>query len=181
MKTTKALFIIVAISGSMYACRKTATYAETPEIHFRTLVMKIDGVDALGEKIKKANLSFSFADGDGDLGVTGAFSTDSKIYCSWMKKMPDGQYEAHVFPDEGGAVRTFDIPYSEDVMNKEEAYNKLLEGEMEVKMEVPYGSSAAGMDTVHIEFYIVDRALHRSNVEITPDFSIRADSVSIKL
>ncbi|MDR0713199.1 MAG: hypothetical protein LBF89_02925 [Bacteroidales bacterium] len=180
MKTTKALFLIAAIAGGVCGCRKAEVYPETPEIHFKALVMKIDGVDPLGEKMKKANLTFSFTDGDGDLGVRDTFDAASKIYCSWMKKMPDRQYETHVFPGDGVTVLTFDIPYDDNVMNKEEAFSKLLKGDMEVKLDVPYGSSSADMDTVHLEFYIVDRAFNRSNVEVTPDFSIRADSVRIE-
>jgi hypothetical protein len=171
---------MLVIGCGMWGCEKAASYPDTPEIHFKGLEVKIDGADPLGEKIKSAYLSFSFIDGDGDLGVRDVNSRDtvSKIHYTWMKKLDDGTYEPYVY-ETGITTDAIRIPYDEDVMNKDEAHNKFLKGTMDIKLTIPYGSSIAGMDTIRIEFFIVDRADHKSNVDITPDFSILADSVKV--
>ncbi|MDR1673347.1 MAG: hypothetical protein LBS09_07830 [Bacteroidales bacterium] len=169
----------VVMCFSLCGCKKSTEYSEIPEIHFLQMEMNMDSVDGLGEKLKKVYLTFSFIDGDGDLGVREGMPVISKIHYSWMKKTSGGQYEAYVFSN-GNTVETFEIPYDDNVMNKDDAYNKLLKGSMKAVLDVPYGPSAAGMDTVHIRFFIFDRALHQSNTEITPDFSILDDSVKIE-
>jgi hypothetical protein len=178
MSNLKPYFLVfVALCACLWGCEKNTPYPETPEIHFKKLVMKISGIDDLQQKLKASTLTFSFADGDGDLGATDSTSI-SKIHYSWLKKMPAGGYEPYIFAS-GATSETYLIPYDE-VMNKEEAYNKLLKGTIDVNIPVPLNYLVVSMDTVHLEFFIVDRAAHSSNVEITPDFSLRADSVRIE-
>ncbi|MDR1864665.1 MAG: hypothetical protein LBR08_03745 [Bacteroidales bacterium] len=165
-----------AVAGCcLWSCKKNAPYPEIPEIHLQKVEI-LSEPDALGGKIKTARVTFLFADGDGDLGDMGG--NVSKIHYRWMQKMPGGQYEEYLFPSDMPTELL--IPYDE-VMNREEAYNQLLKGTMDATLSVPSGSSAAGVDTVKIELFIVDRAAHPSNVEITPDFSLQTDSLVIEL
>jgi hypothetical protein len=129
--------------------------------------------------MKTATLIFSFIDGNGDLGVRNIYSTDtlSRIYVIWQQKKDDGSYEDYEF-NNGEVVQTLEISYDKDKMDRDEAHNKILKGTIETKWNAPSGLSA-GMDTVRLEYYIMDRALNRSNTEYTPDFSILDEYVEI--
>ncbi|MDR3094106.1 MAG: hypothetical protein LBU62_05640 [Bacteroidales bacterium] len=179
MSDLKAYFLVIAVfSIGLWGCEKNTSYPEIPEIHFQKLVMKVYKADDLGNLLKEARVTFSFADGDGDLGVIpDTNDKTSLIHYSWMKKQADGQYVPHIFSS-GSASDTISIPYDE-VMNKDEAYNKLLKGVIDMKITIPY-VGVADMDTVRLEFFITDRANHSSNVEISPDFSVLADSVRLE-
>ncbi|GHT22473.1 hypothetical protein FACS189430_04300 [Bacteroidia bacterium] len=179
MSDLKAYFLVIALfSIGLWACKKNISYSEIPEIHFQKLVMKVYKADDLGNLLKEAKVTFSFADGDGDLGTFPNTNTKtSMIHYSWMKKQADGQYIPHIFSS-GSASDTLSIPYDK-VMDKDEAYNKLLKGVIDMKITIPY-VGAADMDTVRLEFYITDRAEHSSNVAISPDFSVLADSVRLE-
>jgi len=92
MKTFLYLFLLLFTGCCLWCCEKSAPYSEIPEIHFEKLVMKIDRQDALGEKLKVSNITFSFADGDGDLCVIlNSGGTISKLYNNWMNNQSDGQ------------------------------------------------------------------------------------------
>jgi hypothetical protein len=78
-------------------------------------------------------------------------------------------YEPYMFATDSVTTQSYKIPYK-DVMNREEAQNKVLKGTIEAVLITP--RQPHGLDTVHVEYYIVDRAKHRSNIDVTPDFSI---------
>ncbi|MDR0815316.1 MAG: hypothetical protein LBN37_06155 [Bacteroidales bacterium] len=179
MSDLKAYFLVIAVfSIGLWGCKKNTSYSEIPEIHFKKLVMKVYHEDDLGNLLKEAKVTFSFADGDGDLGIIpNTNSKTSQIHYSWMKKQADGQYIPHIFSS-GSTSDTISIPYDE-VMNKDEAYNKLLQGTIDMKITIPY-VGVADMDTVRLDFFITDRANHSSNVEMSPDFSVLADSVRLE-
>ena len=68
------------------------------------------------------------------------------------------------------------IPFDQ-VMYKEEAQNKTLKGSMEVELSTP--KNPADVDTMYVEFYIVDRSKNESNVERSPKFSIKSESGTV--
>ena len=152
----------------LWSCGNVASFSEIPEIHFKSLVFE-DRLDSLNNIEATAVLLFSFVDGDGDLGVN-AQDVDkiSRIHYTWLKKLPDRTYEPYQFRD-GNMNISSAIPYAE-VMNKKEANNKTLKGTIEIALATP--SKPLGVDTMRVEFYIVDRARNKSNVDVTPDFSI---------
>jgi hypothetical protein len=152
----------------MSSCEPIQRYSEIPEIHFKKLVFE-DRTDPLDETFKKAVLSFSFIDGDGDLGVPEkATERDSKIFYTWQQKLSDGTYASYQFTD-GTITQKSEIPYN-SVMDKSEAQNKVLKGTIEIELETP--KKPQGIDIMRVEFYITDRARNQSNIEYTPDFSI---------
>ena len=159
-------FIICCLSG----CEPIQSYSDIPEIHFKKLVFR-DTIDnpILGNFKKYALLTFSFIDGDGDIGVRPRdIDSISKIHYTWYQKLSDETYKPFLF--EGGAIKqTTDIPYDR-VMDKSEAQNKTLKGTMKILLDMPF--KPEGVDFMRIEFYIVDRAGNESNIEYTPDFSI---------
>ena len=176
VKAVRFLFFILVAGWGMWSCEKSNSYSEIPEICFMKLEVTTEGKDILGNPLKhKPTLTFSFADGDGNIG---SFSNNgpSCIFYTWYKKMPNGEYEQYMFADTTFTQKTI-IPYK-DVMNREDAQNKLLKGEIKAILSAP-SVPPAGMDTVRIEFYITDRTSNKSNVEYTPDFSILDEFVEI--
>jgi len=161
MKIKIVLFLLCFAGWCLWSCDHLQTYSEIPEIHFKSLSFDW-GTD------KMAILTFSFIDGDGDIGVRTPNDPISKIHYTWYKKSPDMTYEPYQFP-KGTIADSSAIPYS-SVMNKDEAQNKTLKGTIQISLFAP--DKPQGVDTMRIEFYIVDRASNKSNVEYTPDFSI---------
>ena len=178
IKTVFRLLCALGIVGCcVWSCSRIQSHSEIPEIHFKEIVVE-DRLDTLGNVTRMANLTFSFIDGDGDLGVRPIdIALDeriSKIYYTWYEKMPDMTYDRYQFADGNTTIAT-DIPY-EEVMNKYEAQNKVLKGTIQILFDTP---KQQGLDTMRVEFYITDRANHQSNIEYTSDFSILNTSESI--
>ncbi len=178
MKVAGFLFFVFVTGWCLWSCEKSSSYSEIPEIHFQKLVLETDGIDPLDNPLKTATVTFSFADGDGDIGTPIGYKDTSSICYTWYKKMPNGEYEKYIFPDTKITTVKKEIPFK-DVMYRDEAQNKLLRGTIKAIFSTPLGSPA-GMDTVRIEFYITDRAQHKSNVEYTPDFSFLDEYVEIE-
>ena len=170
MKMKKGL-ILLGVFGFLgwfvWSCGSVVSYSEIPEIHFKSLVFE-DRVESESSVTRYAVLTFSFIDGDGDIGASSQDKdTISRIHYTWYKKLAD-KYEPFQFAS-GIIADSTAIPY-EDVMNKEEANNKTLKGTIEIALFPP--SKPQGIDTMRVEFYIVDRARNKSNIDYTSDFSI---------
>jgi len=177
----KSVFPLVCAFGfagwCLWGCKPIKPYPEIPEIHYQKLIFE-DRTDDLEEIFKKAILTFSFVDGDGDLGVrpeeknpNGSYRPGggySRIYYTWYRKISGETYDPYTFPSDSITLWS-EIPYH-SVMDKSEAQNKVLKGEIEIELDTP--RELQGLDMMRIGFYIVDRARNKSNIEYTPDFSI---------
>jgi len=185
MKKTLFLFCVICFGWLCWSCNPIHSYSEIPEIHFKKLVL-LDSINPYLDGLDKyAVLSFSFIDGDGDLGVA-SWEKDqkgqiipglglSKIHYTWYKKLSDENYEPFQFSGDGISQES-EIPYNQ-VMDKSEAQNKTLKGTIEIAMETP--SNPQGVDIMRVEFFIVDRAGNKSNIEYTPDFSILSETGTV--
>jgi len=162
------LCIFGFVGTCLWSCERVQSYPCVPDICFLSLTFE-DITTPLGID-KMAMLTFSFIDGGGNIGVRFNDSI-SKIHFTWDKKMPDGGYEHYQFPNTGTINDSIAIPYN-NVMNKDEAQNKTLQGTIRVALVPPNISQEQKIDTMRIEFYIFDRAKNQSNIEYTPDFSI---------
>jgi len=172
MRAVLSLFCVFGFAGwCLWSCEPPQSYSEIPEIHFKSLVFE-ERIDhpILQNLVKYAVLTFSFVDGNGDIGVN-QWDVDkvSRIHYTWYQKLPNSTYEQHQFPD-SSFTRSSEIPY-EDVMNKDDAHNKTLKGTIEIAFSAP--TNIQDVDTMRIEFFIVDRARNKSNVDYTLDFSIQ--------
>ena len=181
MKNILPLLCILGFIGwFLWSCDPLPTYSEIPEIHYQKFVFE-NRWDTLAKIFKEtAVLTFSFIDGDGDLGVLPQEKPNdriSKIHYTWYKKLPDKTYESYQFNDGSINIQS-DIPYKSSVMDKTEAQNKTLKGTIEIALETP--GYTHGIDTMRVEFFIVDRAMNKSNVEYTPDFSILNPPTELK-
>ena len=171
MKIRPVLYLICFVGWCLWSCSRIQSYSEIPEIRFKKMFFadSIDNPD-LGNLVKYAFLSFSFVDGDGNLGVRPQdVDSISRIYYTWHKKLPDHTYEPYQLTGTNAITQWHIIPYN-SVMDRSEAQNKTLKGTIEIKLKMP--KNPQEMDTMRVEFYITDRARNKSNIEYTPDFSI---------
>lgn len=165
MKFIQYIFLFVFII-LLAGCPDIEVIPEIPEIEFLSFAITED-MDDLGNIILMGGLIFSFQDGDGDIGLPEPDTItpgDISIYNLFftMYKKIGGEY-IKLGEDELGAPLYYRIPYIEP----REGQNKILRGEINIDFEYP----TIQYDTIRYDFYITDRALHKSNIELTPDIS----------
>lgn len=156
----KIFYTIVAIYflTTFSMCKKPQRLSETPEIDYISLEFK-DTLDELNNKIRRAFLSFYLVDGDGDIGLNEydtvePYSPGSiyyyNLYVNLYKKT-----------DSTPLKLPFDFKYR--IKNIQPiGVNKTLKCTIKVAMSFYQPLPA---DTCNFEFYVFDRALHKSNIE----------------
>ncbi len=172
-----ALFITVGV----LSCRKKEEFPAEPHIEFKEL---IKNTNSQGKDTSIA-LVFTFTDGDGDIGFlkeesgppfTGEFSYN--LHVDYQRKNSNGQFEQVFVPTlvdsiapDGTVIQIiknlpvqfkYRLPFLEPP-----GKNKAIKGDISVDMST-FGFSPVS----RLEFYIYDRALNKSNVEFTPEFSV---------
>ena len=163
MKTlAKILILIITVLLSGLSCQKIESLPEIPSISFKSFIL-IDTIDALGNEGKIGELTFDFEDGDGDIGLSqpdslSADSTNFNMFFTLFNKT-NGEF-IEVSDSVLETPLNYRIPYIE-----KEGQNKTLKGEI----QVDFIYLLFEYDTIKYSFFIVDRALHKSNVETTPE------------
>jgi hypothetical protein len=160
----KILILIITVLLSGLSCKKIESLPEIPSISFKSFIL-IDTIDPLGNKVKKGELIFDFEDGDGDIGLkpTDSLSVDSTNLFLTMYSKTDGTF-TEVSGEDLKTTLNYRIPYIE-----REGQNKALIGEIQVDFDYLLTFE---YDTIKYSFFIVDRALHKSNVETTPEIAM---------
>jgi hypothetical protein len=152
-------FILVLVTAT--GCEPVDKVSDIPEIKFKSLSSIYEIVDTLGGfDIKAADLLFSFADGDANFGaITGSRDTVNLVLEPYKK------VNHEYFPV---SVDTFGRKYA--IMRVEEldrvGQNKTVKGD--IKVQIQY-FTVPPFDTIRYDFYILDRAGNKSNVESTSD------------
>ncbi|HMT29812.1 MAG TPA: hypothetical protein PKD91_11080 [Bacteroidia bacterium] len=136
------LVILVAIAS----CKKEETYPVTPVISFKSLVkfQNVFSNDSL-------ELTFSFTDGDGDIGTAEGDSVNRDVFVKLFEKK-NGVFVEFVNLN---APLEYNIPYLVPRGN-----NSSLVGD--IKINIDYNILQPN-DTIKYELYIKDRARHSSN------------------
>lgn len=157
MKNLITIILIGLIGCFIFfiSCRKIETYSTTPYIEY----LKFYREDS--------SVSFSFVDGDGDIGmkqedtiiVYGSDTVKYNLYTTLYEKA-DSVYEEVSLE----LPLYFRIPYLEP-----QGVNKSLKGEINFKFNL----TGLEIDTFKFEFYIMDNALHKSNIETTPALTFK--------
>jgi len=110
-----------------------------------------------------AILIFSFKDGDGDIGLKETEITapyEYNCFLTYMEKK-DGIFVADSLP----IPFWYRIPYTDTEDEK-----RCVSGNVEIKITPTYYNwLSADSDTIKFEIYILDRALHKSNIIETPE------------
>lgn len=162
MKRTRGLlFVLLWIGVFATSCLKRETYPIEPHIEYKNFYKYVN--DAGIED--KGTLVFSFTDGDGDIGLnTGdtfpPYDKDGDYYYNlylFYKEMQHGV----LTPVEPAIPFHTRLPVITPSGN-----NKAIKGEMEIDLDIY--NPISPYDTIAFDFYIVDRALHKSNTISTP-------------
>jgi len=161
----KILILLITLLLSGLSCKKIESLPEIPSISFKSFIL-IDTIDALGNEGKIGELIFDFEDGDGDIGLTqpdslSADSTNFNMFFTLFGKT-GGEF-IEVSENELETPLNYRIPYIE-----KEGQNKAIKGEI----QVDFIYLLFEYDTIKYSFFIVDRALHKSNVETTPEITM---------
>jgi len=161
----RILILIITVLLSGLSCKKIESLPEIPSISFKNFTL-IDTIDALGNEGKIGELTFDFEDGDGDIGLTqpdslSADSTNFNLFFTLFSKT-NGEF-IEVSENDLETSLNYRIPYIE-----KEGQNKALKGEI----QVDFIYLLFEYDTIRYSFFILDRALHKSNVETTPEIAL---------
>jgi hypothetical protein len=149
-------FIVVFLC----ACKEPKRYSIIPEIKFLGFE-RINQTDGL--------LHFYFQDGDGDFGLNGddtypPFDPSSVFYYNFFCAYYEKQNDVFVFIDSiearPGVIEPFLL--NARIPRVSPLPEESVHGEIFIEMQ-PY-RDISEYDTVKLEFYIVDRKLHKSNV-----------------
>jgi len=142
------------------ACEQIEKVSDVPEIEFKSFALY--DRDTIGFQIKVGEMIFSFIDGNADFGVLPNSNDTLNLFLIPYQKV-NRVYEPL-------DVDTFGRKYA--VLNDEKlvriGQNKTVKGE--IKLQVYY-FVIPPFDTMRYDFYIMDRAGHKSNVESTSDIS----------
>jgi len=161
MRSLRYLLPASVIFLTVFSCTKIEKMPAIPLIEYQTFEV-FDSTDILGNPVKSGRLKFYFQDGDGDLGLQApgnlAGGADSiNLFLKLYRKSGDEYIEA--LPGDPLYPSGYRIPYMTRL-----GQNKLLKGTITVTM-LYYGYLPS--DTIKYDFYIKDRAEHRSNTDST--------------
>ena len=169
MRINKYTVLVLFALLSLGSCTKIEQISPIPSITFNSFEI-FDTLDILGNWTQGGRLSFEFEDGDGDIGlkVPSANQADStNLFFSLYRKsnriMVPANEDDPLYPAE------YRIPYMTRL-----GQNKILRGTISVTFLYLFYSPT---DTIKYDFYIEDRALHKSNVESTSEIIISINGI----
>ena len=164
--------LIVLILYVIVSCKKTEQYSIIPHIDFKSL----DKIANLTTVDDKALLTLSFTDGDGDIGLAEGDTLPPYN--------PKGDYYYDFFATymerQNGILKEVPLPIIHNVQLTNNARlplvttsgsNKNIKGDIAIEMFI--NNPLSKYDTIAFQIYIIDRALHKSNVIITPDIIVK--------
>ncbi len=146
-------FLVAVILAMLQSCRNNETYPDEPVVKFKDFTFTDTSI--IGNLMKRGTLTFSFTDGDGDIGFDTAsprqntiFMTKYKMQNNVLSQM-DLLVELNYFVER---IFTDENPHA-------------ISGDIKVEDLNEYSMSFG--DTIMYKFYIVDRSGNRSNTDST--------------
>lgn len=154
----KKLWLLGLLSVLITACRPPEKFSDIPRIEFISL--QPDSLQAY-----QANLVIYFEDGDGDIGLndadtTGIFAPDSPYHYNFFIDYYEKRHGEWVLVD-------MIMPLHSRIPRLSDAETESISGQISILTYCHDPSSS--YDTSKLSCYIVDRALHKSNVIETPE------------
>lgn len=144
------LFALLAGITFFWGCKKEDTYSKIPEIKFVSLE-KFDYTTPFDSVV----LTFSFTDGDGDIGVASSDTATRDAFAK-LYELKNGTYEEWTI---GTPILQYALPYMEP-----RGSNESLKGEISIAINY---NILQPNDTIRYDLYIVDRAGNQSNTITT--------------
>ena len=156
--------ILAAIVLSLSSCLKKQSFSEIPEIGY----MGTELVFGTGQDAKELVFSISYQDGNGDIGLgpgdtLGAFEKKGPYYYNFV---------INYYQKINGVFQQLNdsVPFSAriPVLTPDDP-GKAIKGYIidTIKLILPLH------DTIRLDAFIYDRALHKSNVITTPEIVLR--------
>jgi hypothetical protein len=161
MKALKPI-LLTATTVIMFfaACEPLEKVSEVPEIQFKSF--SLVEIDTLDITIKAGELVFDFIDGNADFGIIQGRSGDDTLNLFLLPyQKVDGAYDSI---DAATYGRSYAILNDEHLVRV--GQNKTIKGE--IKLQIFYFIDPP-FDTIRYDFYVLDRAGNKSNVENTTD------------
>lgn len=143
------------------SCKDIHSYPDTPEVKFKEF------------RYSDTTLVFSFTDGDGDFGIPEGdldppYDTASEYYYNvfytFEEKVDTGYIRVPMADYTAWNLRVEGVP-------QPEGQNKTMIGKIELRLFPILGSNYVYPDTFRFTFSIVDYALNKSNVGVSPSLS----------
>ena len=152
----------MVITGAIIAgsCEPVEEISDIPEIRFKSLTGPFQ-IDTGSIPYYGATLKFSFTDGNSDFGTNETSDrADTNMYMVPFRKL-NGTYDSIDATIYGRKY----IVKNHDKLDRD---GEPIKGEISV--DIPY-FLLPPFDTLRYEFYIIDRAGNKSNVETTSDIA----------
>lgn len=154
-----AVVAMVIVSG----CIEQREYPIEPIIEFKSFSTEknVNGQDVTGY------FTISFTDGDGDIGLAQSdtfppYNTGSDYYYNFFITF---------YQMSGGIFYPIATPYNSRIPDVNPTdIDKDLKGDIQIEIDLNILSLVLTSDTIRMDAYIYDRALHKSNIIETPAF-----------
>lgn len=168
------------VSFLFFTCVEFEPVSPIPSIEYKDLTFGVLYDSVLETYLMNGLIEFSFIDGDADLGVYDEDHNNENlpdsmrygIFVDLYEKLEGDYYKRYIIepsPDSPW-IDTFLLhtllPYDQKMDRV--GQNKTIQGVIRAGINF---TQPAPYDTMRLEFYIRDRALNKSNVEYTRDFS----------
>ncbi len=169
----KLIYISVLVSiiaFIFFACDPPKAYPETPDVKFKSLSIA-NSYDTLGNPIKLLYLTISVIDGDGDIGIK---YSNNDIYPGFGDLDSTDLFIKLFEKKEGEFIEVdFKLPLNYATPFLElKGQDKTLKADLEIKIEEPLVDTFLAYDTIKYNFFIYDRALHKSNTAESPEIPV---------
>ena len=160
------LFIVLTALAFLIACRKQENFPDVPSIAFKSFA-KIPNGTLIDQK---GNITFSFADGKGDIGLSASdtlapFNPGSPYYYNFF---------IHYFERQKGIWTEVipPLPFNARIPIVNPSGKEMpLTGD--IQMEIYINNQASAYDTIRFDLYILDRGLNKSNTITTPEIIVK--------
>lgn len=167
MKKNKFLILFISINFILlhYSCVKEEDISEIPQIEYISFTKLVNnkGVN------DKGILKFSFKDKDGDIGFDAEDTIaphDYNLFITYYEYY-QGNFKEKIFSD------TTIKPHARIPNITPKGQNKMIKGEIEIEIYINDYNLSEPYDTLYLEVFIRDRALHQSN-------TIKTDIIHVK-
>lgn len=147
--------VVVALIAFTYSCVKKKTYSQDPEITYKAFTLDTGTT---------ANMTITFADGDGDIGKENSDTTRNLFMNYYYKDTITQQFVAF-----WNGTDSLKSGYTVHKPNDE--YNgKPISGE--VTLHMGFYRHSKKIKTIRYVIYMYDNSGHKSNVVTTPDLVV---------
>ncbi|MCF0206459.1 MAG: hypothetical protein HUK15_03425 [Bacteroidales bacterium] len=153
------LFLSLLCSFVLQSCEQKNNYPIVPTVSFKEFSFQDTVI--LNNEVKRGTLTFSFTDGDGDIGFDTTQPRQNTIFMTKYKMVDNVITPMDLLVDLNYFVERL---YSDNE-------KKAISGDMLVEDLNEYKMTFG--DTIMYKFYIVDRAGNRSNTDSTGLIVIR--------